>query len=138
MLKNTLSIQKYPPSVLHQYIESFNIYRFDEYLHIQLFPKGVFEIVFQSNDTFQYKTSYSLGWETRLKSFVGGLHNKSYHVKPNGNKNFCIVVEFKPNTAKYFIPDKLHNFQNSVSDLFEIIRGNSIISLLHFSLLKKG
>ncbi len=120
MLKNTLNIQKYSPRVLHQYIESFSVYRFEGGADIQLFPKGVFEIVFQSNDDFQHKTAYSSGWETRPKSFVGGLHNKSYHVKPNGNKNFCIVVEFKPNTAKYFIPDKLYNFQNSIIDLFEI------------------
>ena len=85
-----------------------------------MFPKGVFEVVFQSHENFQHKTSYSLGWETRPKSFIGGLHNKSYHVKPNGKKNFCIVVEFKPNTAKYFIPEKLNNFQNNVVDLFEI------------------
>ncbi len=120
MLENTFTIQRYSPKVLHQYIESFNVYRFDGRGDIQLFPKGVFEIVFQSNDHFQHNTSYSLGWETRPKHFIGGLHNKSYQVKPNGNKNFCITVEFKANTARYFIPYKLHDFQNQVIDIFEI------------------
>ena len=117
---NLLRIQKFKPKILHQYIESFNIYHFDENEVIQLFPKGVFEIVFQSDARFQHNTSYSSGWETRPENFIGGLHNKSYNVKPNGSKNFCIVVEFKPNTAKYFIPYKLHNFQNNVIDIFEI------------------
>lgn len=128
MLQNSLSIQKFSPSILHQYIESFNVYSFGASMDFQLFPKGVFEIVFQNNDSFQHKTSYSSGWETRPTSFVGGLHNKSYHVKPNGSKNFCIVVEFKPNTAKYFIPEKLHNFQNNLVDLSEIW-GNDAIQL---------
>ncbi len=120
MLGNTLAVQKYSPKVLHKYIESFKVYGFGEESNIQFLPKGVFEIVFQSNGYFKHKTSYSSGWEIRPKSFIGGLHNKSYNVKPNGKNDFCIVVEFKPNTAKYFIPDKLHNFQNNVVDLFEI------------------
>lgn len=128
MHQTKLDIQKYAPKVLNQYIETFNIYHFDRDIDIRLFPKGVFEIVFQNNDNFQHNTSYSSGWETRPKDFIGGLHNKSYTVKSKGNNNFCIVVEFKPNTAKYFISDKLHNFQNNVIDIFEIW-GNSALDL---------
>ncbi len=120
MLNDTLNIQKHRPKVLHHYIESFNIYRFNDDRDIQLFPKGVFELVFQSHDDFQHNTAYSAGWKMRPQNFIGGLHNKSYHVKPNGKKNICVVVEFKPNTAKYFIPYKLDNFQNAVIDIFEI------------------
>lgn len=116
----TFYIQKYQPKVLHQYVESFNIYRFNGDQDIQLFPKGKFEIVFQSHDCFQHNTAYSSGWQMRPKSFIGGLHNKAYHVKPNGKKNICVVVEFKPNTAKYFIPYKLNQFENSVIDVAEI------------------
>lgn len=115
-----LSIQKYRPKILHQYIESFNIYEFANDETVSLYPKGVFEIVFQSNDSFEHNTSYSTGWENRPKNFVGGLHNKSYTVKPSGEKNSCLVVEFKPYTAKYFIPCKLHHFQNNVVDVSEI------------------
>ena len=128
MLKQALNICKYAPTTLHQYIESFNIYRFDDDTDIQLFPKGIFEIVFQSTAHFQHNTAYSSGWETRPKNFIGGLHNKTYHVKPNGKSSFCVVVEFKPNTAKSFIPCKLHDFQNSVIDVFEIW-GNSSVKL---------
>ena len=120
MSKPMLAIQKYSPKILHQYIESFNVYYFNKDVPIQLFPKGVFELVFQSNDHFQHNTSYSLGWEVRPANFIGGLHNKSYTVKPNGDKDYCIVAEFKPNTAKYFIPSKLNSFKNNVVDIFEI------------------
>ena len=123
-----LNIQTYAPRVLNQYLEGFKIYHFGETSDIQLFPIGVFEIVFQSSDDFLHNTSYSSGWETRPKNFVGGLHNKSYQVKSNGKKNFCIVVEFKPNTAKYFIPHKLQDFQNNVVDVFDIW-GNDAIDL---------
>ena len=115
-----LNIETYAPRVLNQYLEGFKIYHFGAAMDIQLFPRGVFEIVFQSNNDFLHNTSYSLGWETRPKNFVGGLHNKSYQVKSNGERNFCIVVEFKPNTAKNFIPYKLHDFQNNVVDVFDI------------------
>jgi AraC-like DNA-binding protein len=121
-------IQKYQPKILHNYIESFKTYQFDQDMDIKLFPKGVFEIVFQSNDHFSHNTAYSSGWKTRPIDFIGGLHNKSYHVKSTGNKNFCFVVEFKPNTAKYFIPSKLHDFENNVIDISEIW-GNQALEL---------
>ncbi len=123
---NKLNIQKYTPRVLGQYIEAFSVYRFDDDMDVQLFPKGVFEIVFQSHDAFQHNTAYSLGWKTRPQNFIGGLHNKSYHVKAGDRKNYCIVVEFKANTAKYFIPCKLHHFQNSLIDIFEVWGSDSI------------
>ncbi len=115
-----LTIQNYSSKILDQYISSYSIYRFSENTDIQLMPKGVFEIVFQSSSHFQHNTSYSSGWQSRPQNFVGGLHNKSYHVRSNGNNNFCVVVEFKPNTAKYFIPCQLHDFQNDIVDITEI------------------
>lgn len=125
-----LNIQEYPPHLLRKYVANYSIYRFGENIDTQLYPKGIFEIVFQSNTNFQHNTSYSAGWQSRPKNFIGGLHNKSYTVRANGNNNFCIAVEFKPNTAKYFIPYKLHNFQNNIVDILDIW-GNGAIELSH-------
>jgi len=119
-LNSTLNINTYFPKVLHSYIEAFKVYHFEEEGEVHLYPKGVFEIVFQSQHSFQHNTDYSSGWELRPRNFIGGLHNKSYYVNPGRSQNYCIVVEFKPNTAKYFIPEKLHVFQNAVIDIFDI------------------
>lgn len=120
MHTSNLSIQKYTPKELHQYINSINVYRFKKDTEVLLHPKGVFEIVFQSNDSFKHNTSYSSGWTTRPKHFIGGLHNKSYSIISEDDYNVCITVEFKANTAKYFIPYKLNLFQNNLIDISEI------------------
>ena len=115
-----LNFQKLSPTLLKQYIAAFYIYHFDANSDVQLFPKGVFEIVFQSDGRFQHNTSYSSGWQTRPQNFIGGLHNKSYHVKSRQKNSYCIVVEFKPDTAKYFIHHSLRDFQNNVVDTSEV------------------
>ncbi len=125
-----LNIREYPPNLLSKYVANYSIYRFGENIDTQLYPKGIFEIVFQSNTNFQHNTSYSLGWQSRPKNFIGGLHNKSYTVRTNGKNNFCIAVAFKPNTAKYFIPYKLHSFQNNIVDILDIW-GNGAMELSH-------
>ena len=117
-----LNFQKLSPTLLKQYIAAFYIYHFDANSDVQLFPKGVFEIVFQSDGRFQHNTSYSSGWQTRPQNFIGGLHNKSYHVKSCQKNSYCIVVEFKPDTAKYFIHHSLRDFQNNVVDTSEVWR----------------
>jgi AraC-like DNA-binding protein len=115
-----LNFQKHSPTLLKQYIAAFYIYHFDANSDVQLFPKGVFEIVFQSDIRFQHNTAYSSGWQTRPQNFIGGLHNKSYHVRSYQENSYCIVVEFKPDTAKYFIPHNLRDFQNNVVDISDV------------------
>lgn len=105
---------------MHHYIEAFKIYRFIDDWDVFLLPKGVFEIVFQSQHSFQHNTNYSSGWKLRPRNFIGGLHSQSYSVNSGTKPNYCIVVEFKPNTAKYFIHEKLNAFQNAVIDINEI------------------
>lgn len=119
-MKSKLTIQKFTPKVLHHYIEAFKIYHFIDDLDVLLLPKGIFEIVFQSHHCFQHNTDYSSGWKLRPRHFIGGLHNKSYNVNSGTKDNYCIVVEFKPNTAKYFISEKLNAFQNAVVDINDI------------------
>jgi len=89
-------------------------------MDVFLLPKGVFEIVFQSQHSFQHNTNYSSGWKLRPRNFIGGLHNQAYNVNSGTKENYCIVVEFRPNSAKYFIPEKLNVFQNAVIDINEI------------------
>jgi len=127
-LNRKITIQKIFPKVLHQYIEAFKIYNFTDDEDVQLLPKGVFEIVFQNEHSFQHNTNYSSGWKLRPRNFVGGLHSQSYTVNSGKGKNYCIVVEFKPNTAKYFIPERLNAFQNSVVDI-NVIWGSSSVDL---------
>ncbi len=115
-----LTVQKIQPKVLHKYIEAFKIYHFGEASDVRLLPKGVFEMVFQSEHSFQHNTNYSSGWKLRPRHFIGGLHNQSYTVNSGQKGNYCIVVEFKPNTAKYFIPEKLNLFQNTLVDISDI------------------
>jgi AraC-like DNA-binding protein len=122
------AIQKHSPKILHQYLESIKVYNFRKDLDVQLHPKGIFELVFQSKSCFYHNTSYSSGWEIRPSSFIGGLHNRTYNVRSLGNNDYCIAVEFKPNAARHFIPYKLHYFQNALIDISEIW-GNPAIEL---------
>ena len=115
-----MTIHTYPSHRLGRYIEAYRIYHFDEGVDVHLLPKGVFEIVFQSKESFQHNTYYSTGWEPRPRNFIGGLHNKAYHVKSDSRQGYCIAVEFKPNTAKYFIPEKLDYFQHTVVHINDI------------------
>ncbi|MDF1696874.1 MAG: helix-turn-helix domain-containing protein [Saprospiraceae bacterium] len=114
------SISTYHAKYLSKYIEAFKIYHFNDTTNVQLLPKGIFEIVFQSQHSFQHCTEYSSGWKLRPRHFVGGLHHKAYQVNPGQKQNYCIVVEFKPETAKYFIPEKLDSLQNAVVDIQDI------------------
>ena len=120
MYDHSLIVKHYRPKLLDRYIDSIDVYHFGKDKEILLHTKGVFEMVFQSNESFQHNTSYSSGWTTRPKNFIGGLHSKSYSIKPTGNQNLCIAIAFKPNTAKYFIPQKLNNFQNKLIEISEV------------------
>ncbi len=119
-LNKNITIDTFKPKVLHEYVEAFKVYHFTDDANVFLVPKGVFEIVFQSERIFQHKTNYSSGWKVRPRNFIGGLHNQAYLVNSRSNSNSCIAVEFKANTAKYFIPEKLNYFQNSVVCLEEV------------------
>ena len=47
-----LNILEYPPNLLSKYVANYSIYRFGENIDTRLYPKGIFEIVFQSNTNF--------------------------------------------------------------------------------------
>lgn len=119
-------IQTYPPKVLGDYIQAFRVYYFTDNQTIRLIPKGIFEIVFQSDDRFLHNTEYSDGWAQRPRHFVGGLHTKSYTVHPDGRQSYCIVAEFKPHTSRYFIPEKLNLFKNTLVSTSDIWGASAI------------
>ena len=114
-------IIKLAPKRLKSYIDAISIYNFDDFFNTTLYPKGTFEIVFQSHQQFHHNTSYTKEWERRPMHFVGGLHHTHYNVKSVSDNNQCLAVQFKPNSVKHFIDEKLHYFQNeliSINDLW--------------------
>ena len=79
---------------MHPYIQAFKVYHFIDKDDVFLVPKGVFEMVFQSQHSFQHNTNYSSGWQLRPRNFVGGLHNQAYRVNSGtGDNYFCTLVE---------------------------------------------
>ena len=126
MINSNPQVQRFSPTILKEYIESINIYKFEQDSNVELIPKGVFEVIFQNSKNFKHNTSYSNGWQIRPKSFIGGLHNKAYKIESLGINNFCISVEFKKNAAKYFIKESLPNFFNNLVEISEVWGDSSI------------
>ncbi|WP_299228706.1 AraC family transcriptional regulator [uncultured Psychroserpens sp.] len=128
MYNESLIVKQYPSRFLKQYISNIYIYHFKSSNKTLLHPKGVFEMVIQGNSDIQHSTSYSDGWETRPKNFIGGLHSKSYYVKPEKSNNLSVIsVEFKPDATKYFIPEKLNRFQNKLVELSQIWNDSNLL-----------
>ena len=119
-MNSNLTILTFYPTVLNGYIEAFKIYHFTDSSDVFLIPKGIFELVFQSQNTFHHQTNYSSGWTLRPRNFIGGLHSQSYYVNSGSKENYCIVVEFKPNTARYFIPERLNLYKNATIDINDV------------------
>jgi len=114
------SVHTYRPKVLGDYIQAFRIYRFVPNQTIRLVPKGVFEVVIQSDDGFLHNTAYSGGWTARPRYFVGGLHTRSNTVRPQGSHSYCIVAEFKPHTSRYFVPEMCNHFKDALISITDI------------------
>lgn len=120
MSDNKFHITKHPSSQFSAYIDYFKIYHFNDDSEIKLNPDGHFEIIFQFDDVFLHNTPDTQGWEERPKNFVGGLHNKSYLIKPREKNSKLISIQFKANTAKHFIPEKLNMFKNKIIDINDV------------------
>ncbi len=105
---------------MDDYISSISIYRFKNSAPVQFFPEGVFEVYFQLDGDFSHQKNPSAPWELRPKSFVGGLHTKSFFVKPNQNQATCIGVKFKAHNTSFLLQEKLSDYANKVRDLRDI------------------
>ena len=113
---------RFSPSILSNYVESYNCYEFDTSKSsnvFRLYPEGVIEMVFQLGSTILHKTSYCSKWDNRHNAFIGGLHTAGYLIKPQPGTR-VLTVRFHPGMAKYFIPADLCHFTNGIFPLTEI------------------
>ncbi len=115
-------------SLLSTVAESFVEYEFtgDEVCHFV--PEARFEILFQNGFLF-LNNSDNQGWKPRPLGFIGGLHSKSYLVKPESNKSTCFGVKLRFGQTNWLIPDALSQFKNGVFDIEDIFGSQASILL---------
>jgi AraC-like DNA-binding protein len=109
-------------SSLYQHVESITNYEFLDGQVVRFYPEGRIELLFQFESSFLHRSSSDTSWILRPDGFVGGLHDRSYHVKPLNRNTRCLGVKFKPDTARHYIPLALHLLTNrvmSISDLWD-------------------
>jgi AraC-like DNA-binding protein len=100
---------------------------------VNLQPEGYFELILQTDGEFYQRSNYESEGERRPAEFIGGLHNKSYFIRP-GQKESCLIsVNFKPHTARYFIPERLNIFKNRIVCLNDVFNKSSVSGLRPFS-----
>lgn len=110
----------YRPRQLGAFIDSFMVYHFTDETPVVLHPEGQFELIVQLNAPFLQGPVDQAIWQERPVFFIGGLHNRSYTIKPGTKDAKLISVKFKPHCARYFVPDKLHLFKNRVVDMQDV------------------
>lgn len=115
------NVVKYKPKLLSKYIACYKVYHFAEAKEVALDPEGYFEMIFQLENDFLHNTAMTEGWELRPQNFVGGLHTKSYRIKPTVSNTKIFGIEFKSNGAKHFIPDKLQLYKNRTVNLNDVM-----------------
>lgn len=116
------------------FIDSILVYHFFDESPVRLNPEGHFELIFQLEGSFKQNSIHSSDWESRPSSFIGGLHNSSYTIKPEKKDSKLISIKFKPHSARHFIPDKLNLFKNKVintKDVFRTADLNKIEKVYH-------
>lgn len=123
---NNFHINKFESNHFKKYVECIKIYDFNNDKPILLNPEGCFEMIFQLDNSFYNETSTTNGWEARPNNFLGGLHNKAYHIKSENKKAKLISIQFKQDCAKHFIPDKLTLFKNKIIGLNEVYHKSAL------------
>ena len=104
-------------SILESYIESYKILKYTDTNRIQFIPSGRFEIFFQLEERFLCKFDDKLGFIKRPMGFIGGLHTKAYYAKSTQKESKALLITFKPEMAKFVIPDYLNHFKNQTVSL---------------------
>jgi len=120
--EKTYRVLTIQPKRVGAFVKSYNVYYFTDTCPVKLNPEGQFELIFQVDGDFWQMPVQHENWEKRPSFFIGGLHNKSFYIKPSNTNSKLISVVFKPNCAKYFIPESLHYFKNrtvNLRDVFE-------------------
>jgi len=118
--EKTYRVVKIKPKKFGAFVKSYTIYHFTDTCPVRLNPEGQFELIFQVDGDFWQMAVQHDEWEKRPSFFVGGLHNKSFFIKPGDKDSKLISVVFKPNCAKYFIPESLHFFKNRIVNLKDV------------------
>ncbi|MCB0706994.1 MAG: helix-turn-helix transcriptional regulator [Saprospiraceae bacterium] len=121
----------YQPVQLARFIDRYIIYHFREDEEILFFPEGHFDLILQSDQDILYRSDSMLDWISRPRLFVGGLHSRSYSVKPARKNTHLISIQFKANGANYFIPEKLHLYKNKIIDLLDVFNVRQLDKLEH-------
>ena len=123
-------------SRIYNYVESITLYHFEGTDTIRFYPEGRFELLFQFGSKFLHRSRRDDSWILRPSAFIGGLHDRAYHVKPLARKAQCLGLKFKPDAAKHFIPTSLHHLINRVISLSDLW-GDASCELLNAILKSK-
>lgn len=125
----TYRVTQHVPKKLSDYISRFTVFHFTETTPVMLNPEGFVEMIFQLGCEIRQTSIDAENWKCRPLHFIGGLHNRSYLVKPSKPGAQLISVRFKPDCAKYFIPDRLNLFKNRLVDLGDVFTGRKLATL---------
>lgn len=112
-----LKFESFAPTVLTEFIESFDYYyednHLDEHSQFLLLPNGKVHLLFQFGTTIKHKTAFTKDWQDRPDTFIGGPFDKGYGMKfMPCSKVFSVT--FKPSMAKYFIPIPISELKNQL------------------------
>lgn len=125
-MKRLSANSTYPLPQLNEYVDSINFFNNAHHsdsknILFDASPEGVFELVFQSNDSVWQKDNNDGVWKQRDEAFVGGLHQQSYQIKLPPETE-VVSVRFKPGAFKYVFSGPLNEFVNAkvpVIDLWQ-------------------
>lgn len=133
----TYKTYNYSPLKLGNYIAGITLYQFTDDSPVMLNPGGYFELIFQLEGSFVQSVVLQDSWQIRPDFFVGGLHSRSFMVKPDKAGAKLLSIQFRPNCARFFIPDRLNLFKNKIEDLESVFK-TRFLSRFHegFSQLK--
>ncbi len=103
-------------------------YSFHNEKPVMLNPTGCIELIIQDGAFAQAGTAHN-NWVNRPASFIGGLHDQSFSIKPNKPASSLISISFKANGAKFFIPEDLSLLRNQIVSLGAIYSSNQLSNI---------
>jgi AraC-like DNA-binding protein len=123
-MKKLCATQSYQLPELRQYVDSVSFYRNEHHSDSQslLFegcPEGVFELIFQSDNSVWQKDRCDGVWRQRDEAFVGGLHQQGFQLKLPPDTEI-MSVRFKHGAFKYVFSGRLNDFMNQKVPITEL------------------
>jgi len=116
--------QSYQLPGLRQYVDSVSFYRNahqqdSQSLLFEGCPEGVFELIFQSDNSVWQKDQSDGVWRQRDAAFVGGLHQQGYQLKLPPDTEI-MSVRFKHGAFKHVFSGRLNDFMNQKVPVTEL------------------